>query len=80
MSILRTSSTLHNLPRREDFIGRQKYIEEIVHALLESKAWIVSIDGIGGVGKSSLALEVAHRLKEQEVYTGIDQAGDIREK
>src|SRR6266545_4187641 len=54
----------HNLPPRdyERFVGRQKELAD-VHRLLQpypkSRAYVVTIDGIGGIGKSSLALEIA---------------------
>ncbi len=49
----------HNLRARGEFIGRE--VEKArVHEALRSRAYLVSIDGIGGIGKTSLALEVAH--------------------
>jgi tetratricopeptide (TPR) repeat protein len=53
---------LHNLGRPEyfEFIGREEEREEVHLQLSESnRNWIIVIDGIGGVGKSSLALNVA---------------------
>lgn len=49
----------HNLPHRGDFIGREKEKKQ-VHEALRSRSFIVTIDGIGGIGKTSLALEVLH--------------------
>ena len=49
----------HNLPHRGDFIGREKEKKQ-VHEALGSRSFIVTIDGIGGIGKTSLALEVLH--------------------
>jgi tetratricopeptide (TPR) repeat protein len=49
----------HNLPHRGDFIGREKEKQQ-VHEALRSRSFIVTIDGIGGIGKTSLALEVLH--------------------
>lgn len=48
-----------NLPRRSEFVGREAYKAQ-VHAALRSRAYLVSIEGIGGIGKTSLALEVAY--------------------
>ena len=55
---------LHNLPQPdyEDFVGRENEIKRVMEQLHpDSRPWIVTIDGIGGIGKSALALEVAHR-------------------
>jgi tetratricopeptide (TPR) repeat protein len=52
-------TVLHNLPHRGDFIGREKEKRQ-VHEALRSRSFIVTIDGIGGIGKTSLALEVLH--------------------
>ncbi|MCG3118696.1 MAG: hypothetical protein ALAOOOJD_00950 [bacterium] len=49
----------HNLPHRGDFIGREKEKKQ-VHEALHSRSFIITIDGIGGIGKTSLALEVLH--------------------
>ncbi len=55
----------HNLPRPEYgiFIGREPEIERLKSKVLASTAkhYIATIDGVGGVGKSALALEVAYR-------------------
>jgi LuxR family glucitol operon transcriptional activator len=56
----------HNLPQPDygTFIGRGEELVQI-HRILRphphSRHYVVVIDGIGGIGKSALALEVAHR-------------------
>lgn len=55
---LPTSQVLNNLPRRSEFVGREAKKARI-HEALHSRDSI-SIDGIGGIGKTALALEVAH--------------------
>jgi len=48
-----------------DFVGRQTEIEELVAAFespLSGALGVLTIDGMPGVGKSSLALHLAHRL------------------
>lgn len=57
----------HNLPRPEykEFIGREQEINEIFEAFEHPRHWIISIEGIGGVGKSALAMEIAWRMAEQ---------------
>jgi CO dehydrogenase nickel-insertion accessory protein CooC1 len=51
------------LPRRlEDFIDREQELALIEKAILGAKASTVSITGMGGSGKTQLAVEVAYRL------------------
>jgi tetratricopeptide (TPR) repeat protein len=56
---------LHNLPQPDygQFVGREEELQKI-HQILKpypaSQFPVVSIDGIGGIGKSTIALEVAH--------------------
>jgi tetratricopeptide (TPR) repeat protein len=59
----------HNLPQRTyaAFIGRQEELAQLTRLLLphpRSRHFVVTIDGIGGVGKSALALELAYRCRE----------------
>jgi tetratricopeptide (TPR) repeat protein len=49
----------HNLPPRGEFIGRAEE-KARVHEALVSRYPLTGIDGIGGIGKTALALEVAH--------------------
>lgn len=60
----------HNLPQRpySAFIGRMSRIDKIRSILKpypKSQYHLISIDGVGGVGKSSLALEVAYRYVDE---------------
>jgi tetratricopeptide (TPR) repeat protein len=50
------------VPARMPFFGRGKDLERIARYLLpEDRSWGVVLDGPGGVGKTTLALEAAHR-------------------
>jgi len=73
----------HNLPNPDygTFIGREKELAQ-VHRILQpyphSQHALVTVDGIGGIGKSALALEVAHhylhnydRLPPEERFEAI---------
>jgi tetratricopeptide (TPR) repeat protein len=54
----------HNLPRPEHsiFIGRQEEMNRLLKLLSpDYGANIISVDGIGGVGKTALVLETAYR-------------------
>ena len=67
----------HNLPPRdyERFVGRQKELADVRKLLLpypKSRYHLVTIDGIGGIGKSALALETAHAFRDQ--YAGLPEA------
>lgn len=67
----------HNLPNTDygQFIGREDEIARI-HRILRpyphSQHSLVTIDGIGGIGKSTLALEIAHHYLRN--YESIPQA------
>jgi hypothetical protein len=55
----------NNLPRRTSFFGRHREMKVVMRALgPEDRTWGVLVDGIGGIGKTSLAVEAAHRCKE----------------
>jgi len=50
-------------PRSSNFVGRRTEIQKVMDALA-SDDWIVMIDGMGGIGKTTLALEIAYLCKE----------------
>jgi tetratricopeptide (TPR) repeat protein len=59
-----------NLPPRGEFIGREREMEQVRQALA-SRSYLVVVEGIGGIGKTALALEVAHELWETGLYDGV---------
>jgi tetratricopeptide (TPR) repeat protein len=82
-SIPSTPQVYHNLPHPDygTFIGREEELAQ-VHRILRpyphSQEHLVTIDGIGGIGKSALALETAHRyLREYEALPEEERFGAI---
>ncbi|HXU37138.1 MAG TPA: tetratricopeptide repeat protein [Blastocatellia bacterium] len=51
----------NNLPRLQSFFGREKELDVIHEALdPEARTWGALIDGVGGIGKTSLAVRAAY--------------------
>jgi transcriptional regulator with XRE-family HTH domain len=65
------------------FIGREPEIAAISTFLASSAPTVVAIDGMGGVGKTSLAIHVAHRMADRfpdgQLYVNLRDrtAGDV---
>ena len=56
----------HLDPRPAIFVGRKGELTRCLTALTpDERGWGVVIDGIGGIGKTALALEVAHIARER---------------
>ena len=58
-------------PDYDFFIGRKEYVERIKSLFGDERCYIVSIDGIGGVGKSSLTIEYARQAWSEKKYEAI---------
>ena len=72
----------HNLPQRSyaQFVGRQTELAKVRQLMRphpHSRHFVVTIDGIGGVGKSALALELAHSYREQYSISPADERFDL---
>ncbi|MBD2666543.1 putative signal transduction protein with Nacht domain protein [Richelia sinica FACHB-800] len=58
-----SKKVLHNLPQPDytNFVGRKEELaslQKLLHP--KDRVWAIVIDGVGGIGKSALALEIAH--------------------
>jgi tetratricopeptide (TPR) repeat protein len=68
------------LPSRRPFFGRTKDLEKIAKYLLpEDRSWGVVLDGPGGVGKTALALEAAHRAPVEHFPLKLWVTAKVRE-
>ena len=62
---MRKHAPMDNLPRQSTpFVGRRSEMQAVLSALSSPECRLLTITGIGGVGKTRLALEAAARLKE----------------
>lgn len=62
----------NTLPRRRSFFGRKKEIARALDALSpDDRGWGLMIDGIGGIGKTALAVEVAYLCYEQARFDAV---------
>jgi tetratricopeptide (TPR) repeat protein len=66
------SNALASLPRRPYFVGRDEELKTILGSLQpNSRTFIIGIEGVGGVGKSALAIEVSHRCLENDLFEAV---------
>lgn len=58
-----------NLPRRTSFFGRDREMDTALRAVSpEDRTWGVLLDGIGGIGKTTMAIETAYRCKDKGLF------------
>ena len=63
-------NVLTNLPEpRSDYVRRAELEEQLRTVLTDARHPVVAINGPGGIGKTSLALQVLHDLAEREAFT-----------
>ena len=66
------SRSMANLPRRPYFVGRENELNAVLQSLQpNSRTFIIGIEGIGGVGKSALAIEVSYRCLENDLFESV---------
>lgn len=58
-------------PRRDRYVPRPGLENELRRVLLDARNPVVTLQGRGGVGKTSLALEVLHQLTESQDFFAI---------
>ena len=69
---LEKSTALASLPRRPYFVGRDEEIKAILQSLQpNSRTFIIGIEGIGGMGKSTLAIELSYRCVENDLFEAV---------
>jgi len=69
---LERSTALASLPRRPYFVGRDEEIKAVLQSLQpNSRTFIIGIEGIGGMGKSTLAIELSHRCIENDLFEAV---------
>jgi tetratricopeptide (TPR) repeat protein len=57
------------LPRAEPFYGRETELQRGLQALApETRGWGLIVDGIGGIGKTALAVRLAYLCREQNLF------------
>mgnify|MGYP000055867038 CR=1 FL=1 len=66
------STALAKLPRRPYFVGREQELKTILQSLQpNSRTFMIGIEGIGGVGKSALAIETSYLCIENDLFESV---------
>ena len=79
-SLIPNRQSTNTLPTQPYFFGRAKELEIIASALShESRTWGALIDGPGGIGKTALAIEAAHRAPDDLFERKIFITAKVRE-
>ncbi|KFA55131.1 hypothetical protein S40293_08680 [Stachybotrys chartarum IBT 40293] len=61
----RPKKIIHSLPlQNRDFVGRESHLKQLEDILFVDDRQSTSLVGLGGIGKTQIALELAHRVKK----------------
>jgi ABC-type glycerol-3-phosphate transport system substrate-binding protein len=74
LKAIQQRSSRSNLPNRDyiEFVGRQQSLKTAMRVLAQDhRIGVITIDGVGGIGKTTLALEIAHRCREKKKFEAI---------
>jgi len=55
-------------PHTYEFVGREEIIEKVIDYIVNSRYFLFSLDGPGGVGKTAIAIEIVKRLYDSCQY------------
>ncbi len=56
------------LPRRPSFIGRKEELTEVLRNLRLPRSWLTAIEGIAGIGKTTLSIEAAYCALQNNLF------------
>ncbi|CAG1014194.1 hypothetical protein ANRL4_05137 [Anaerolineae bacterium] len=69
---LTSTSVRTNLSRPVDFVGRKIELGRVIDALSPTaRVWIISLTGVGGIGKTELAVQAAHIVAQRGLFQSI---------
>jgi WD40 repeat protein len=60
---------LKEVQQISNFLGRTAELQQLEHLVMEERCQIITILGMGGMGKTSLASQLAHQLKGEFEFT-----------
>ncbi|KAF3438020.1 hypothetical protein FNV43_RR20776 [Rhamnella rubrinervis] len=65
---------MHLVPSMKAFDSRTKILKQVMEALRDENIHIIAICGMGGIGKTTMAKEVARRAQEEKYFGSVVMA------